>query len=195
MKKILYIFALLPLLLSGQTIDIAGGNYLIDAPKVIIGNTLEDEDGINILKPPHMWGRFADSAVTVAITQNVWAQVTNASDSLFRILETVDMTVDADTIFATKNTTAHYIVTCDLTFDGVVGKIYSVRIMTDQGEISKMNFSFGAASTYNAISCPAYWETTGTGDKLWIEVTNTTDGSDLTVHSGIITVKFYHGIY
>jgi hypothetical protein len=164
-----------------------------------IGDSIEGSTRIdaidNIITPPHAWARFADSTETIALTEDVWAQVTNASDSLFRVLELVGgFTVEADTFF-TPTIRGHYNISCALSFESGVADVMQIRLMTDEGELNKMTWENGSAGAIQSVPLDGYCKVDGDGtDKLWIEVQNTTDNDDVDALSGFITIQYFHPI-
>jgi hypothetical protein len=146
-----------------------------------------------IINPPHAWMRFADSSITVNQTQDTWYQVTNTTDSLYRVLElSGGFTWSDDTLIAPIK--GHYVVTFELGLDVGSNNNAEVRVNTTDGEISKMVGGSGVNGQYDAISCNAYWNADA-GDRIWFEYRNTTDNDDFDLIASIVTVIYLHPIH
>jgi hypothetical protein len=145
----------------------------------------------NLIKPPHTWARFADSSVTIAVTQNVYAQVTNPEDSLFRVLEQVAIDWSGDTVIVLNK--GHFIIDVILGIEGTVNDKFFARINTTDGEISKFGISTTGNGVIIALPLKAYWDA-DVGDKAWIEITNTSSGDDPVITEGIFIVTYFHPI-
>lgn len=83
MKKTILVFLLIcSLFIIGAVVDTYELNWNIDVKGYVWQETIW-----------HAYGGFQDSSVTVAITQDQWAQVTNADGDLFTGLEADGMTL------------------------------------------------------------------------------------------------------
>jgi hypothetical protein len=166
------------------------GNVKID------GNLYEPND-VNVFRPPHAFMRFADSTTTINLTEDVWSKITNASDSLFRVLELSGGFTEGNDVLIPPSIKGHYNIMFTVTIDGGPSSDeFEVRVMTsNDGEISKITGGAGFFQGPSNITCPAYWETEGDGnDMVWFEVRNITDSDAIVVSSAIVTIQYFHGI-
>lgn len=171
-------------------ISLSGSDDTLKVYRVI-----QEENGINILKPPQAFGWFADSNILIDLTQNTWSQITNASDSLIRVFEEVDVVFDGDTLVPPA-IAAHYEITAIFTFRGETSNSFAVRIMTNEREIATINFSFSSNTENKPVPINGCWDAVGGGaDRLWFEVINTTDSDDIRIKSGNVRIKYSYGIY
>lgn len=145
----------------------------------------------NLIKPPHTWARFADSSVTISVTQNVYSQVTNPEDSLFRVLENIAIDWSGDTV--TVNNKGHFIIDVILGIEGTINDEYFVQINTTNGVISKFGVTTTGTGVIVVIPIKAYWDA-DVGDEAWIEITNTASGDDPVITEGIFIVTYFHPI-
>lgn len=156
----------------------------------IIGDTYSETTD-NMINPPHVYMRFADSTVTVAQDSGVWYQVTNAGDSIFNVYEiTGGFTFSGDTL--TVPLAGDYEITFALTLQCGSNNNASIRINSTDGELSEMYGGTGAAGEFNAIPCPAYYYLADVGDEVWFEYSNITDDDDFTLKSCIVIMKYLH---
>lgn len=184
-RNILLIILLAIFLIGATTFGIK----IDDQGNVTIGGNLTVTGEI-IASQPHLFLSFSDSIVILDMTTNNWAQITNASDSLFGIIDISNFTINADTIIFGK--TGHYIVTGALTHLGATGNdIQEIRFVQDGVQCVKMETS--TTNNVDHISVPVicYVEAIA-GDKLWMEIRNITDNDDSEIHSGAIIVVLDH---
>jgi len=180
--------------LSHQNVaDSLSVNAVFDSLTVtkLIGDTYSDAVD-NVIYPPHAYMRFADSTITASQDSGTWYQVTNAGDSVYRVLEppTGGMTVVADTIIIPQD--GDYLILFDITLDCGANNNAAVRINSTDGELSRMYGGTGAAGEFDAISCTAYYYLANTGDEVWFEYSNITDGDDFNVKSSIVIITYLH---
>lgn len=177
MKKLLLFFALLPFCAFSQ--------HGVEA-------TFND---VNIMgdvqnTPPHLAMSFSDSAVTLTMTVNNWAQITNASDSLFGITQIDNFTVDADTITFSK--TGHYLIVTAITHVGGGGNDnLELRWVKNGVQCVKMESSASNQVDHIAVPIPCDVEATA-GDEMWLEIRNITDNDDSEIHSGSVIITLIH---
>ncbi len=161
-----------------------------------IDGILYDPYDVNAFRPPHAYMRFSDVTETISLTQNTWAQITNATNDLFTVYELSGGFTSSDDKLSPPAIKGHYNIMFTIVIDGGTGNDYEVRVYTsNEGEISKITGSSGFFEGPTNITVPAYWETAGDGtDEVWFEIQNTTDNDDVVVSSAIVTIQYFHGI-
>ena len=140
----------------------------------------------------HAYGGFQDSAITIAVTQNAWAQITNASGDLWGSTEADGLTISGDTL--TIAHTADYSGCLSLTLSGGVGDDFLMRIY-NVTQTGVSGFNIGITTTGNAnfanIALPLYFEATA-GDEYVIQVTNTGNNDDPIIRSAVFNLVYVH---
>lgn len=146
----------------------------------------------NLINPPHAFMRFADSSVTITISSSdTFYQITNDTDSLYRILElSGGFTSDGDTLFLPVD--GHYEINFAIGVECGSNNNIKVRVNSTDGVLSEMVGGTGFIGDYDAISCPAYYHEGDAGDKVWLELANTTDTDNFDIISSIVTIKWIH---
>jgi hypothetical protein len=143
----------------------------------------------NILYPPHGWAHFADSSVTISVTQNVYTVISNAYDSLFALSHLRKITYSGDTIVLAD--TAHFLFNFTVTLSGTANDVFAIRVMLDGTQIAKMENSSSSGTERHPISLIAGINA-DEGSKLWVEITNTTSGDDPVIYSGNWYILYIH---
>ena len=161
-----------------------------------IFDTLSDGNGLqdltsNVLKPPYTYGYFADSSVTISITEDVYSQVTNTTDSLFRIIDYYNVTRSGDSLINSLSTEAYYTLNGSIGFEGTVNNTYFVQVNTDDGVIYKMGVTGTGAGNIMSIPINTYWVASA-DERLWIEITNEDASNDADISEGAITLIYIH---
>jgi len=179
MKKIL-LFLFFPLIVLGQL------NLNNNTVKIGI-------DGY--IKPTRIWhayGGFQDSTVVVAITQNVWAEATNATKNLWGSSEADGISMSGDTrIFSYSGN-----------YDGVLAVVYSgtnaneydfrvFNVTQNSQEGFKTGSTGNGATNYTRFTMPLYFEITA-GDRLVLQVTNKSGNNSATFKNAQFIIKFLH---
>ena len=140
----------------------------------------------------HAYGGFQDSAITIAVTQNAWAQITNASGSLWTSTEADGLTISGDTL--TLAHTGDYSGCLSITLSGGVGDDFLMRIY-NVTQTSVAGFNIGITTTGNAnfanIALPLYLEATA-DDEYVIQVTNTGNNDDPIIRSSVFNLIYVH---
>lgn len=175
---------------NGATITNSETDTLFLTETVVkINGNLSVTGGI-VIENPHLFMTFSDSAVTLSMTLNNWAQITNAGDSLFGVKDVDGFTVSGDTIIF--NETGHYSISSALTYVGDGGNDdQELRWNLDGSQIVKMESSTSNNVDHIAVPLPAFVIATA-GDKLWMETRNISDNDDSVIHSGVIVITLAH---
>ena len=121
----------------------------------------------------HGHGYFEDSSITLNLTTDTWVQVTNTSDSLFRITEDEGMYWVDDTLILTK--TGHYDFNFDVSFIGDAGERFEARLynVTQAEEIPRKGIDNGeGAGDPITIGAAPYCENCNNGDKIIMQIRN-----------------------
>ena len=139
----------------------------------------------------HSYMAFDDSSTTLTMSTGVWAQVTNATDSIFGVRETSGMTyVLGDTLRIDR--AGGYKGVVSLSFSGTASDNYEIAIFKN-GSIAtpKMERSTSQTDVGN-VSLPVYIENLVSGDKLTFEMRNTASDDDATVISCSWWIELAH---
>jgi hypothetical protein len=148
----------------------------------------------------HGFYAFEDSAIVVSMTQNDWAQVTNASHNLFTAVQDgAGFVISGDTIYFTQaamaGTTPHIVFHYGVDGYGSVNNDFECRIFNvsnNAGVMRKSEKSGEGANNRISIGTTAYDPQTTYGDAYIIQVRNTTNNDDLTVENGSIFLEVTH---
>lgn len=161
MKKLLYILLFFPLFAQAQ-----------EAVNL---------DGSSTPVPPHGSFVFADSSVTLDMSQNTWEQISNPTNNLFIENDAVDMTFSGDTV--TIGVAGDYIMITSISFSGTAADAYEFAFF-DNGVINgaKMERTTSQTDVGN-VGIPTYLEDLEINDKITLEVRNTASNDDATVVS------------
>lgn len=214
MKKLLFILALIPFIVRGQTpeslvdlseyhnknrleemtdknfTDITEGGYQI--PLLKVTDVEADSIVTRVLnyEPPHGAMNFADSATVIALTQNVWTKVTGPAGDLFMVRITDDITIEGDSI--TIQIPGDYMLWVSFSFDGVQNANFHIALYKN-GAVTdwEMHRKTSAQDTGNA-GMPTYIQNLIAGDDLSIWIENTGNDGDATMVSGQIVILMIH---
>ena len=149
------------------------------------------ESAYNLLYPPHGWARFSDSTVVLNITQNVYTQVTNTYDSLFRQIHIPGIQIVADTIVF--ETQGHYLFSGTITFTATINDVCRFRVMLNGTSLYSVRSSVSSTGEYHTIPLNLGIHA-NVDDELWIEVTNTSSSDDITIIGGSWYVLYIHAL-
>ena len=209
MKKLLYLLALVPLIVSGQIpaplvdlskyhddnrlMEMTDKNFTDITTGVYTQPVIKTDSAvIDVLdySPPHGAMSFADSASVIALTQNNWGKITNAANDLFTIQDEDDLEFDGDTI--TIEVAGDYIVNWSLSFSGGPSDVFQIAIYKNAAlESVKMSRKTSNNDTGN-MGLPAYIENLVIGDDLSFYIRNTGDNDDATMVSSSIVIYMLH---
>lgn len=140
----------------------------------------------------HAYGGFQDANYTLAVDANTWTHITNGTNNLWTGLEGDGMTLSGDVMTITNG--ADYVGTLSMTFSGLNGKDYQIRLYNIT-QATQMGYQIGATSTGNAnftnVTLPLYLEV-DSSDQLRMEMRCTTDGSDPILRSAVFHLAYLH---
>lgn len=139
----------------------------------------------------HIYGAmgFADSVITLNMTQNVFAKITNGNDSLYRTGVTNGAIIfEGDSIQVGE--TANYDVNWDISFHGSNTDEYHISVFINgvqqQGMAEAIRdmtgSSIGVSTSHSIFSLSA-------GDWIDIRIKNVNNNNDATIVAGNVTVK------
>jgi len=141
----------------------------------------------------HVYGGFQSLATIIAVTQNVYAHITNATNNLWVIPEAVGVTVVNDA-FVFENP-GDYFGTVSIALSALNGKDYFLRCMNTTTNIQQgyvLGTSTSGAGNYSIITLPLYLEDVKAGDTFQFQITCITDGTDPTIRSAIFYIAYLH---
>ena len=145
--------------------------------------------------PDHAYVGFTDSTVTLAITQNTWAQITNANDTIFLIDHKVGVEyIGGDSLKIIRAGT--YQVDGNLSFQGSNNEDWKIAVRrTRSGSTTTQGFPLlkytSVANTVTVPFCSALFDCQ-TGDIVTLEIMNLTDDDDCVLKSCNFIIKFCH---
>ena len=140
--------------------------------------------------PPHGAMSFADSAAVVALSQNVWAKITNVANDLFTVQDADDITIAGDSM--TVGVDGDYIINWSLSFSGGPSDVFQIAVYKNAViESVKMSRKTSNADTGN-MGLPAYVENLVAGDDLSFYIRNTGDNDDATVVASSVIIHMLH---
>ena len=140
-----------------------------------------------IIEPPHLYQGFEDSAVTLAITQNVWTQITNATQDLYTVEDAEHMRGTLDTIYIQVD--GDYKFVASFSFQGVNNETWKIQFFKNGSMIGRAaNRSTGTNSTGNVLA----YEDCVAGDKITLKILNLTDNDDAVAVSSAVYAERVH---
>jgi hypothetical protein len=130
---------------------------------------------------PHAFMEFNDSAVTIALTDDNWAVVTNSYSNLFTVHDNSAMTIAGDTI--TYQVSGDYVIDVSFSFSATsTGKNWELGIFKN-GQLYRTH-SERRTSSVDIGSMSVHLYSDGVvGDDLSLRVRNTTNDDDIVVNS------------
>jgi len=139
----------------------------------------------------HVYGGFQDSAITLSVTPNVWAMVTNTWKNLWHGHEVVGFSFSNDTIIVAN--TGDYVGSISLTFAALTGKDYQIRIynITQDDSTEYIGASATGVNNFANVHLPIYLECVA-GDKFVLQMRNTTDTTDPIIRSSVFYIAYLH---
>jgi len=140
----------------------------------------------------HAYGGFQDSSREVAITQNVWSQVTNPAKSLWGGSEADGITMVNDSmVFAYGG---DYVGLMAAVYSGTNANEYLFRVYNatqDAQEGFHTGSTGSGATNYTRFTMPLYFEITA-GDTLVLDVTNTSGSNSATFKNAQFVIWYLH---
>jgi hypothetical protein len=141
--------------------------------------------------PPHYFSTFMDSTVVMDMTEDVPKQITNNAKTMWPDTEAVGFTTSGDTIINT------YAGGYDFKFEynavGGGAADYRYHLKKKSGATTTTVYKYLSSNAGDTVE-----RTMNThvhllaGDKLWVEVENTTNSEDITVYAGIMRLTTVH---
>ena len=198
MKTLLIILAFLPLIAISQTYGINNNTVTIGSTGNIEGDTLKNT--VVELQPnemcfdyAHSNQSFKDSAVVISGGTNV--QITNASDSLWRVIEMDNITyLLGDTIeFDYKGS---YNVIISISGYGTNAVDWQLQAATKRAGVttysnSAMEFTTSGATNKNG-GTKFFYMHYEIGDKGWFVLTRTSGSGNFTITTSSVYFEFYY---
>jgi hypothetical protein len=141
----------------------------------------------------HVFGGFQATTTVVALTQNIWATTTNASNSLWSGDEANGFTLSNDVM--TIANSGDYAGSVSMTFSGSNAQEYLFRIynLTKAEQMGYYQGTSGAsASNYVNINMPIYLEGINAGDQLILQIENISSNDDITLRHGMFYISYLH---
>ena len=174
-------------------------NVSIDGNGTLTADTIVTEFIYNLAKS-HGFYAFEDSAVVIDCTQNVWVQVTNATNNLFTAIQTDEgFTISGDTITFNQYTrpglTPHVIIHWGVDGHGGNGEDYEVRMKNvdnDAGVVRKAEGTTTGANNRIEIGTTSYDRHAAFNDRYIMQILNRTDNDDFTIENGSIYLEVSH---
>lgn len=168
-------------------------NNLFERMSLTGNGNLKVTGYITSAKPPHSLLVFRDSAVTITGGTNV--QVTNASDSLFRVLESSQITyIKGDTQQITV--AGAYNVQLQLRGTGTNGTDWRVTLAKKTGGTTtysnqNIDFTTTGATNKNGGGAVFYMEYAA-NDKVWVVLTRVSGSGDFVAETGQFNIQLYY---
>ena len=136
----------------------------------------------------HGYMSFSDSTITIDLTQNEWATITNGGniyikeefDEISYSYDTLIIDVEGDYFFNYEYSTKG-----DNTND------YSIRIMNNTTQKAKMRFTGLGVNNYVSVSLQAYFECE-VGDKITVQVRNVSGSNAIILLDGTVFINRIH---
>ena len=154
---------------------------LIRSVNVYVDSTIvADSISTRVLNynPPHGVMAFADSALTLDLTQNIWSKITNDQDSLFAILDAVGITVDGDSM--TIITPGDYLMLVNASFDGNANDRYHMAIYVNSVITRFESHRKTSNNDTGYFGIFGYLDDLKAGDNVCIKIQNTVNNNDPT---------------
>jgi hypothetical protein len=148
---------------------------------------------VQMSNPWHVYGGFQDEDETLAVADDTWTKITNATTDLWTGLELVGFTLATDVLTVTN--AGDYFGKLSITFSALNGKDYQIRCRnTTQGVTA--GYDVGATTTgatnFTNVSLPLYIEDAAAGDTFEIQIKCTTDGTDPILRSAVFYIAYLH---
>jgi len=137
----------------------------------------------------HGFGYFKDSSATVLVSSaGVYSKITNATNTLFNVGETDNMTFAGDSIIIRKR--GAYLVHWSFTLSGTNTKDFRIETQYNGvGQAGKMGASgTGAGNLFN-IASTSYIDVADSAGRIGFWVTCITDGSDPVFRNGMVFIQ------
>jgi len=188
MKKLLFLLAFLPFLVNGQVTEkfsSTSSNYDLDEwhDQGTIWERTDDNFTV-LYNTPVVGVYFSDSAVTIALTEDEWATVTNAAYNLWTGQASGMSVTVASGDSITVSEPGDYLANISLSFSAEVTDTIEMAIVKNgtatAPRVSLTQLDTGLVSF--SLSAMLFGMTTG--DDVTLKVRNISDGDDVIVRHG-----------
>lgn len=140
----------------------------------------------------HAFGGFQSQSSIIDLTQNVWANVSNASRNLWSGEESDGIEFANDCLVFSY--TADYVGSLALSYGGTTSTNYRFRIR-DYNNTITVGYEIGhtgtGATNFNTISLPVYINATK-GNYYCLQVVNEDNNNDITLKDAVFEVHYLH---
>jgi len=201
MKKIIFILLYSPLLCFSQSpVTLSGGTVTVSGTGTIEGDSIKNT--VVMLQPqeirfeyPHSKQAFRDSAVVIAGGTNV--QITNASDSLWRVLEMDKITyLRGDTVYVDYKGAYNVIISIDGYGTNAVD--WQVAAARKRAGVTTYSDSVGEFTTTGATNkngmSKTFYMDYEVGDKTWFVISRIGGSGDFTATTSSVYYQFYYSM-
>lgn len=131
---------------------------------------------------------FADSAATLTMTQNAYAQITNAWGTLFITGINDNLTFAGDSIQI--ETTGDYEINWDLSYSGANADEYHIELFVNNvGQSGKGETIRDMTSTSKGVSSGNTMLTITANHWVCLRISNVNNNNDATIYAGNINIK------
>ena len=155
-------------------------------------NDVVHSNRVTINKFWHAYGGFQDQDEDIALTQNVWTHITNATNDLWTGLEADGMTLSADVMTITN--AGDYTGTLSMSVAGLNGKDFSFRVY-NVTKAEAMGYHIAGVTTgatsFMCVTLPLYLECDA-GDNLRMEVMATSGNDTITFEHAVFYLQYLH---
>ena len=134
---------------------------------------------------PHGFFAFADSSETLTMTQNLWASITNATNTLFTSIDATNVTFAGDSLTINIDRGGDYVMIASVSFSGSAADSYEFAFFknnTITNASSKMERSTSQTDVGN-VGIPIYIESLTGGDDITLKIRNTASNDNATIVS------------
>jgi hypothetical protein len=188
-KRLIAILFLFPLLAFGQ----------VDGKGTFYADTVRSEFSYTLTKH-HGFYAFEDSAAAPDLTQNTWAHITNASNTLFTAVQDGQGFVIVNDTFhfnvpSQAGLHPHIIFHYGVDGHGGNNEDYEVRVYNvtgGRGVVRKAEGSTSGANNRIEIGTTAYDSGSNFGDRYVLQIVNRTNNNDFTFENGSIFMEVSH---
>jgi hypothetical protein len=184
MRKLILFLLFIPLLTNGQILDINRGN---DTGMTHIHGFLKVE------KAFHGYGGFQASDFSQALTEDVWAHCTNATNTLWTNSEGDGMSLSKDTM--TMNILGDYHGIVTITFSGTAGNEFQLRLynVTTASQVAFFQGQTGdGAGNLRQLNLPLYIENDTENSKYVLQVQNISANNAIVYRHGVYEITYIH---
>jgi hypothetical protein len=176
-----------------NTLKINSVGNQIDSAKVVTGSLSFYVGGTEYEAPHLVHGEatFADSALTIDLTQNVYSKVSNATRNLWTTQEMEHITFAGDSLTVGSGYGGDYYVIFMVSFAGASNDDFNFAITKNGAIVRKMRKS-GTGTSNREFIAVQYYGTLTDGDDLALKVTNVTNSGDIIVYDGSVYIEKKH---